>query len=249
MITPELLRAIRPDADPADITTAAPALALAAREAGIVSRAQIAAWLANIAHESAFSLARENLYYTTSARLCEVWPSRFPRPHDPTRYCRDPRALANLVYAGRLGNGSEASGDGWRYRGGGYLQLTGRDHYRAHTLEGADLARDPQLIERPDVAARVAAAFWVRTGCNDCAEDVERTRELVNGPTKLGLSEVRAYHRAALRALPQGSAARVLTRAGRWQDVRGERVEVELASGVTVVVNATDPDVVQIRLK
>lgn len=76
----------------------------------------------------------ENLNYTAS-RLMQVWPSRFPTLESAKPYARNPQKLANKVYAGRIGNGPESSGDGWRYRGRGLVQITGRANYRKFGLE------------------------------------------------------------------------------------------------------------------
>jgi len=105
-----------------------------------------------------------------------------------------PQAIANRVYAKRLGNGDEASGDGWRYRGSGYKQLTGRSNFRAiGSIVGIDLEKNPDLAREPATAARVAFAFWDSCGCTPLAEkgDVEAITGKVNGPAKLGLAERR----------------------------------------------------------
>ena len=77
------------------------------------------------------------------------------------RFARDPELLANRVYAGRIGNGDAASGDGYRYRGRGYLQLTGRANYRAFGQRlGIDLERHPERAEEPEIAWRIAACYF-----------------------------------------------------------------------------------------
>jgi putative chitinase len=75
-----------------------------------------------------FEPVTENLNYSAK-RLCQVWPARFPTIASATPYANNPEKLANRVYAGRMGNGDEASGDGWRFRGRGLCQITGRDNY------------------------------------------------------------------------------------------------------------------------
>jgi putative chitinase len=112
-----------------------------------------------------------------------------------------PEAIANRVYANRLGNGDEASGDGWRYRGSGYKQLTGRSNYREiGDIVNLDLEGNPELAREPQTAARAAFAFWDARQCSPLADegDVEGVTEKINGPAKLGLAERRA---ATLRAL------------------------------------------------
>ncbi len=94
-------------------------------------------FIANVAHESGgFSIKKESLYYTTPARLVQVWPSRFTLTHEPgkkdaNQYTRQPDKLANTVYAGRMGNNN--INDGATFVGGGFAQITGRDAYAAYT--------------------------------------------------------------------------------------------------------------------
>jgi putative chitinase len=118
----------------------------------------------------------ENLTYSAQ-RLAMVWPRRF-RSADgsPTALAREvayqPERIANLVYAGRNGNGDEASGDGWRFRGRGLLQVTGRSNYRSvgEGLEQPFVAR-PQLLAEPRWACRSAAWWWKRNGLNELADE------------------------------------------------------------------------------
>src|SRR5690242_19773487 len=103
-----------------------------------------------------------------------------------------PIAIANRVYANRIGNGDEQSGDGWRFRGSGYLQLTGRANYKAiGALIGVDLVANPDMVRAPASAARVAFAFWDAKGLSALADvgDVEAITERVNGPAKKHLKE------------------------------------------------------------
>jgi putative chitinase len=143
----------------------------------------------------------ENLNYRNAARLDAIF--RAVRGIDDAKalIARGPEAIANRVYANRLGNGNEASGDGWRYRGSGYKQLTGRANYRdiGRTV-GFDLEGDPELARAPEAAARIAYAFWDARGCSSLADagDVEGITARINGPAKLGLAERR---QATLRAI------------------------------------------------
>jgi putative chitinase len=115
---------------------------------------RMAAFLAQIAHESSeFRRLVESLNYTGS-RLMKVWPKRFQTLEKANEYARQPEKLANYVYAKRLGNGDVASGDGWRYRGRGLIQLTGRANYQT---AGRALSR-PFEIERVGRAARRSGA-------------------------------------------------------------------------------------------
>jgi len=132
-----------------------------AMRAGITRVTELAALLAQAAHESQdFTSMRENLYYS-APNLMKTFPTAFSSARIASQYANRPQAIANRAYANRLGNGNEASGDGWRYRGRGYIQLTGRDNYRqAGRALGLDLERNPDLASRPDVAAEIAAWYW-----------------------------------------------------------------------------------------
>lgn len=206
MITEEVLRRIRPETSRADAQVAAHVLGAAAGEYGITTRLRVATWLANIAVESGFRNVRELMYYTNAARAAGIFWTAFGGVASRAQpFMRRPEALANRVYAGRLGNGPEASGDGWRYRGGGYIQLTGRTLYGTYSPSGVDLAAHPELIERPEVSARAAALYWTQRGCNGPADrgDIDGTRRMVNGPAMLHKEEVRTYYARALAALPE----------------------------------------------
>lgn len=152
-------------------STWAPHLAAASRMFCINTPARLAAWLAQLAHESAgFGAVEERLDYTAD-RLAATWPRRFATPRDALPFAHQPQALANFVYAGRMGNGDAASGDGWRYRGRGLIQLTGRDNYAAAGgALGVDLEANPDLVKLPTHAANVAGWFWASRGCNPLAD-------------------------------------------------------------------------------
>src|SRR5690606_6779021 len=108
--------------------------------------------------------------------LAAIWPARFRgadgKPNARAlALARKPEAIANAVYGGRLGNGPEASGDGWRYRGRGVIQTTGRANYReTGRALGVDLEGIPQLLEQPRYAALSAAWFWAEHGLNELAD-------------------------------------------------------------------------------
>ena len=148
-----------------------------------------------------FTSMVENLNYKDPARLDAIFSAVVGIDDARALIRRGPEAIANRVYANRLGNGDEASGEGWRYRGSGYKQLTGRSNYRdIGAIVHMDLEGHPELARTPDTAARVAFAFWDARDCSPLADagDVEEITERVNGPAKLGLAERRA---ATLRAL------------------------------------------------
>jgi putative chitinase len=105
-----------------------------------------------------------------------------------------PQALANAAYAGHLGNGDEASGDGWRFRGRGIFQLTGRANYAAAGAAlRADLVANPDLLIQPRYAVDSALWFWKIRGCSDDAmrDDVEAVTRKINGSGMAGLEERR----------------------------------------------------------
>ena len=121
--------------------------------------------LGQAAHESGnFMISEENLNYRAST-MCRVWPSRFKSEAEAEPYARNPEKLANKVYSGRMGNGSEASGDGWKYAGKGFIQLTGKDNTRAFAEHiGRDsLVDDPSPIA-DELAMDSAIFFFEKNG-------------------------------------------------------------------------------------
>jgi putative chitinase len=133
----------------------------AALQSGIRKRSELAALLAQTAHESNnFRVMGEDLSYSAQ-NLMKTFPTAFPNARIASQYANRPQAIANRAYANRMGNGSEKSGDGWRYRGRGYIQLTGRENYqRAGRALGLPLERQPDLASDPEVAAKVAVWYW-----------------------------------------------------------------------------------------
>ena len=117
-------------------------------------------FMGQIGHESGgFTIERESLYYTTPERLMRVWPARFPTVAAAAPYLRDEEKLAEKVYGGRLGNVSP--GDGFKYRGRGLVQLTGRQAYAEYGERlHVDLAGNPDLAFEPEVALLIACEYW-----------------------------------------------------------------------------------------
>lgn len=164
-------------------------LALAIEQAchrfGIVTALQQSHFLGQLAHESAqFRVLIENLNYSAEA-LLRTWPSRFTAT-TAAQYARQPERIANRVYASRMGNGDEASGDGWRYRGRGLIQLTGRENYSAYSRA---LYRDTRIVSAPERVAEPADAalsagwYWSTRGINAMADrdDVAAVTRAING--------------------------------------------------------------------
>ena len=168
---------------------------------GIDTPEQQASFLGQCAHESnGFTALTENLNYKAES-LCKVWPKRFPTLEAAQPYNRNPEAIANHVYAGRMGNGDEASGDGFAYRGRGLIQLTGRANYRAcGEALGVDLEGNPDWVSMPQYAALSAGWFWHTHGLNSIAEDITAVTKKINGGT-LGLDDRVARTERALSAL------------------------------------------------
>lgn len=149
---------------------------------GIASRASQIGMAATVAIETGdFTPKIENLNYGTEG-LIQTWPTRFPTEELATEYARQPEKIANFVYANRNGNGDAASGDGWRYRGRGFIQLTGRANYAAF---GHGTVSDPDRAVQPIIAAQAAAWFWANKGIMASCDlgDWKSVRRKVNGGT------------------------------------------------------------------
>ncbi len=145
-----------------------------------------AAFIGQCQHESAnFKTLRENLNYSDKG-LCATWPKRFPTMEAAAPYHRNPEKIANKVYCDRMGNGSEESGEGWKYSGRGLIQLTGKSNY---TLAGdslvADFLNTPDLVLQPKYAALTAGWFWDKNRLNveADAKDYEKMTKKINGGT------------------------------------------------------------------
>jgi putative chitinase len=142
-----------------------------------------AAFLAQIGIESAMlGRVSENLNYSYNG-LLSVFPKHFS-DDDAETYARKPEAIANRVYANRFGNDNEASGDGWKYRGRGLIQITFHNNYvAAGDALGIDLVHNPDLLLTRDYAALSAAWYWDSRGCNAMADagDIHGITHAING--------------------------------------------------------------------
>ncbi|MCD0155995.1 glycoside hydrolase, family 19 [Deinococcus sp. 6GRE01] len=180
MITADLIRALVPALTTARAAEVASALAGPAARAGITTRARVAAFVAQLAHESA------GFKY-----LEEIWG---PTP-------------AQRRYEGRADLGNTQAGDGYRFRGRGWIQLTGRHNYRTYGgLLNLPLEAQPDLAAQPGTAARIACAYWDQRKLNALADagDFAGITYLINGGTN-GAADREAYHRRALAALPESA--------------------------------------------
>lgn len=184
-----------------------PAVQSACEEFEIDTPRRIAAFVAQCAHESAgFRLVLENLNYNAEA-LVRVWPRLFPNLQMAMAYHRKPEKIANRAYGNRMGNGPEHTGDGWRYRGRGLKQLTGRYNYtKCSQGLGVDFVSSPDLLLQPAHAARSAGWFWSSNQCAalaDAGEFILLTKRINGG--LMGLSDRQARYAKVLAAIPQTS--------------------------------------------
>ena len=157
----------------------------------IVSVRQQAAFIGQCAHECGnFRTLEENLNYK-AVTLMKLWPKRFPTQEIANSYEKNPKKIANMVYSSRMGNRDEASGDGYRFRGRGCIQLTGHSNYfHASKACGVDFVMEPDLVATPQYAAMTAGWFWSTHNCNALAEaqDWIGLTKKINGGT-IGLDD------------------------------------------------------------
>jgi putative chitinase len=160
------------------------ALSAPMRSCGMLAPNRAAAALGQFSEESGgFSVLQENLRYSAQ-RLRAVWPSRFPTLEAAAPYADNPEALANLVYAGRMGNGDAVSGDGWRFRGEGLIELTGRElDTKFAAAFGKALDEAMAWLLTPPGAATSACWYWSLRSLNHLADawDITGITRLVNG--------------------------------------------------------------------
>lgn len=208
LITADQLRAAFPRCKKPEEWAAAIMPAL--QKYGISSKERIASFLGQVAHESSqFNILEENLFYSATM-LTKVWPKRFPTLELAQQYAKNPRKIANYVYANRMGNGPERSGDGYNFRGRGLIQLTGRSNYAsASAALDVDFLKNPDRLTEPPLAAMTAAWFWATRGLNELADDTTTDDDLedfakitktINGGTA-GLHERFKLYKSAEVAL------------------------------------------------
>jgi putative chitinase len=174
---------------------------------GILTPRQQAAFLGQCGHECGnFRILEENLNYRAET-LMRIWPKRFPTLEIANQYARQPKKIANKVYADRMGNRDEASGDGFRFRGRGCIQLTGSANYfHAGKALGVDFIMEPDLVATPQYAALTAGFFWHTQKLNAIAEtgnNLALTKK-INGGT-IGLNDRILHTNQALALLETSS--------------------------------------------
>ena len=145
----------------------------------------------------------ENLNYSADG-LLRVFPKYFTK-ETAAQYARKPEKIANKVYANRMGNGDEASGDGWRFKGRGAIGTTGRDNYKAYADSEfcvGDLMSHPEWLAQSPGCYKSAMYFWWKNGLNQIADtdDVVKVTKRVNGGTN-GLAQRQYYYRMAKRVM------------------------------------------------
>jgi putative chitinase len=173
----------------------------------IVTPKRLAAFLAQTAHESAgFTAVRENLNYSAQG-LMNTWPARFNQT-TAAAYARQPEKIANKVYANRMGNGDEASGDGWRYRGRGLIQTTGKANYTklAQHIKRS-LEETIQYCETVEGAVESACFYWASNNLNAIADtgDMATLTRRINGGL-IGLADRVDKYKKVLALLEKSNA-------------------------------------------
>lgn len=164
---------------------------------GILSQIEKAHFMAQMAVESAdFSKLEENLNYS-STRLRQVFNKYFPTDAKALEYAHRPEAIGNRVYANRYGNGNEASGDGYKYRGRGFTQLTFHDNYRDASqsiFKSSILLVNPGLAAMPETAAKIAVWYWNSRSCCGPArnDDIVGVTQKINGGQN-GIADRKLY--------------------------------------------------------
>ncbi|HUR79420.1 MAG TPA: lytic enzyme [Thermoanaerobaculia bacterium] len=143
---------------------------------------RLAHFMAQILHESGgLCIIEENLSYSAK-RMMQIWPKRFPTIEIAKPYAKNPKALANRVYGGRMGN--SGPDDGWLYIGRGLLQITGKESYQRYgTRLGCNLVGAPKLASDPQWSLSIAAEEWTDKGCNELADqdDITTITKRING--------------------------------------------------------------------
>ena len=157
----------------------------------IATPVQKASFIGQCGHECGqFKVLEENLNYRAET-LMKLWSKRFPTLEVANQYARNPKKIANMVYSNRMGNRDEASGDGYRFRGRGCIQLTGHANYfHAGQACGVDFVMEPDLVATPQYAAMTAGWFWNTHNLNQYADArnfVLMTKK-INGGT-IGLND------------------------------------------------------------
>ena len=169
----------------------------------ITTKNQQAMFIGQCGHECGnFRILEENLNYR-AATLMKLWPKRFPTLEKANEYSGNAKKIANSVYSLRMGNRDETSGDGYRFRGRGCIQLTGHSNYfHAGKALGIDFVMEPDIVATPKFAALTAGWFWSTHNCNAPADALDYTKvtKIINGGT-IGLDDRIKHTQQALAVL------------------------------------------------
>lgn len=170
---------------------------------GIFTHNQQATFIGQCGHECGnFKILQENLNYK-AVTLMKLWPKRFPTLEKANEYAGNAKKIANSVYSSRMGNRDENSGDGYRFRGRGCIQLTGHANYfHASKALGVDFVMDPDLVSTPKYAALTAGWFWDTHKLNAPADALDHAKvtKIINGGT-IGLDDRIKHTQQALLVL------------------------------------------------
>jgi putative chitinase len=204
MITIELLQKVCPKTKKEVLEQYVASLNRVCKQYGISdNHKRVAAFLAQVAHESGgFNFTKENLNYNAKA-LQSVFKKYYPTEKDAIVHERKPEQIANKVYASRMGNGDEKSGDGWTYRGRGLIQLTGKENYTKFSESiKKPLKEAVDYLETPEGAVESAAWFWSKNKLNELCDkdDFVTLTKKINGGTN-GLEDRKHHYEIALKAL------------------------------------------------
>lgn len=199
----QLLRVACPERTEQQLAPWVEPIQRACKRFDIITVRRVAAFISQMAHESSLKPGREENLNYSAKRLTEVWPSRFPSIAVAEPYARNPEKLANRVYAGRMGNGPEISGDGWKFRGQGPGQLTGRSNVTGFA-DAMGMTVDEALAYIRTIEGGVMsfAWFWMTNDLNRLADTPGVTDETrrINGGTH-GLADREARFNRTVAAL------------------------------------------------
>lgn len=191
IITADQLKACAPYIKPQNQAAFAPAISNILNQYQITTPLRLAHFLAQVIHESgSLNVTEENLHYSASL-LVKIFPHFFPTLDKALPYDNKPDMIANYIYANRMGNGDTASGEGYKFRGRGLIQTTGKLNYKAVSMAvGVDFVEHPELLTQASYASLSVGYFWNSHGLNTLADhdDIKNITIRINGGTN-GLAE------------------------------------------------------------
>lgn len=203
-MNPTVAQLVAAGVSPTQARTYADPLAAACALYDIGTTVRLAAFVSQCVHESqGFTRTEENLFYSTPERIRTMWPTRVNNLADAATLCGRPEKLANRVYSLRNGNGDQDSGDGWKFRGRGLFQLTGRHNYADAAIElSRPYIETPDIVAQPSDACLTAAWYWHTNKCNILADasNIKAITWAINGPALAGLAERRQLFDRAMGA-------------------------------------------------